>query len=684
MAMTPKPKRFPSLLTRRLLGRADLRVWQLEDRVVPAGTITGTIFTDFNGNGAFDSTQNTLPNNGSGTYNTAVDVPFGAGITVTAYDSSNTVRGTATSDAAGNYTLNVAGTGPYRLHFSGLPATAGTFYGPAGTSNGTTIRFVADPAGGTLANINIGIVQNAQFTQDNPLLITNRYVFGALNGDNAAVPTVQSFPYSAGRTIVDRVNGDGFGSLPEYQNPTTHAINIPYSQVGATWGLAEDENTARLFLAAFMKRHTDFGPGGPVAIYTANIPPTSQQQTPNVTTTATLLVDLNAATDLSGNVGLAGGTSFRGANHNFLTDGLAGNVGWDAVGKLGLGGVDVSTDGRFLFTVGLNTRRLYVLDTTTLQVRSYAIPVFQDAATGVTGITQNNPQGDLRPFAVSWHNGSIYVGAVNSAESTYASNDLAERGDRSRLRAYVFRFAPGADPVAGGSGQFVDLGGTATTAPVLNIPLDYQRGYTHPGATASPADDLQSEWLPWSPVYRNLNPTLNNPPGQNLEAVYPQPMLTGLAFDAAGNVVLGFRDRAGDQFGAFTPADPNNPNNFMVGITAGDMLRAFGNPATGWVLENGGADPRPGSPGGASASVSTRNPAPRRRVSRAWDLPGHSGSQRNRRRWRAPSSRLPGCAFDRVRPSSGEPALQRRWGPLVRQLGGGRRPGAQSLRTVSG
>src|SRR5262249_6298119 len=76
-------------------------------------------------------------------------------------------------------------------------------------------------------------------------------------------------------------------------------------------------------------------------------------------------------------------------------------------------------------------------------------------------------------------------------------------------------------------------------------------------------------WLPWSPIRTSLSST---------EQIYPQPMLTGLAFDASGNMVLGFRDRDGDQAGVIGPSGQ--------GINAGDTLRAAGNPSTGWALEN--------------------------------------------------------------------------------------------------
>ena len=101
---------------------------------------------------------------------------------------------------------------------------------------------------------------------------------------------------------------------------------------------------------------------------------------------------------------------------------------------------------------------------------------------GYTGVTAGNPLGDLRPFSVSYYRGSIYVGAVNTAESTTLGGTVI--GDRNALRAYVFQYKLNVDANGNptGGGAFVDLNGVPTaTAAVLVVPLNYNRGYIQVG-----------------------------------------------------------------------------------------------------------------------------------------------------------------------------------------------------------
>jgi hypothetical protein len=67
-------------------------------------------------------------------------------------------------------------------------------------------------------------------------------------------------------------------------------------------------------------------------------------------------------------------------------------------------------------------------------------------------------------------------------------------------------------------------------------------------------------------------------------------MLSGIAFDSLDNMVLGFRDRDGDQTGRYVESNPAQPGTNYEGVSAGDTLRAAinipGNPAGGWTLEN--------------------------------------------------------------------------------------------------
>ncbi len=148
---------------------------------------------------------------------------------------------------------------------------------------------------------------------------------------------------------------------------------------------------------------------------------------------------------------------------------------------------------------------------------------------------------------------------MNSAQSTQNKADL---------KAYVYTVNP------------MTLAFSAN--PVFQTSLNYQRGdvYTTTGTSAA--------WNPWSAVYENLSPNSG-------VSIYPQPMLTGIAFDASGNMTLGLRDRSGDQTGYETLSDPANPTTITEGVSGGDTLQAFiatpGNLASGWTLENNGRGP---------------------------------------------------------------------------------------------
>ncbi len=65
-------------------------------------------------------------------------------------------------------------------------------------------------------------------------------------------------------------------------------------------------------------------------------------------------------------------------------------------------------------------------------------------------------------------------------------------------------------------------------------------------------------------------------------------MVAGIAFDVEGNLTIGLRDRAGDQFGFFAQDNPGDPT-LWEGVGGGDTLRAAittpGNLASGWTLE---------------------------------------------------------------------------------------------------
>src|SRR5262249_13650390 len=419
-------------------------------------------------------------------------------------------------------------TGPYRVEFTNLPADF--FSGPHGPNSGTTVQFVPD--GNSV--VQLGLSQPLDYSQNNPDLVTSCYVFGdQINGLYKDNPVIVSFPYSPGPQDPDT-------TATNNSQPTTHALAIPAKTVGTTWGLGYNRNTHTIYAAAFMKKHSGFGPSGTGAIY----------QMPTTGTSATLFVDLNAIF----------GAGTTGNDPHDPTDYLHDNFNttWDAVGKISLGGLDVSEDGKRLYVMNLANRTLYEipLDATPTQanIRKVAVPL--------AGVPNSTGGGnDVRPFAVTYYRGQIYVGMVNSAESTQNKNDLW---------AYVYRVDP------------TTL--TFSAAPVFQFQLNYPRGVVYQlsdgGASAL--------WNPWRPTFASLATDSG-------WVIYPQPVLSRITFDAAGNMVLGLMDRLGHESGNLAPEDPTRPDFLQYGMSGGDTLRAFiktpGNLASGWVLENNGRGP---------------------------------------------------------------------------------------------
>ena len=104
-----------------------------------AGTISGRVFQDFNGNGTYDTTL-TLTNDGFGTIPVAIDRGLG-NVQVRAYNAAGvdvTTGGVSLSDpTTGIYTIttNDVGSGPYRVEFTVLP----TGYTPSARSTDSAI-----------------------------------------------------------------------------------------------------------------------------------------------------------------------------------------------------------------------------------------------------------------------------------------------------------------------------------------------------------------------------------------------------------------------------------------------------------------------------------------------------------------------------------------------------------------
>lgn len=468
-----------------------------------SGTISGKVFQDYNGNGAYDTASGL----------NSIDAGI-AGVTATAYDSSGASQGSAVSDASGNYSIAAGGTGPYRVEFTNLPAgyspsarSTDSVSGGLATDAGSTVQFVAN---GATTNVNLAVNRPEEFCQNNPDIIISRFAEGAQNGVYSNNSVLMNFPYNAGTSYTD-------ATVANYDIPSSHSVSLTAGTTGTIMSLAYARSTNRVYAASYFKRHAGFGPGVDGAFNNSDDPGAIYVIDPsNNAVTSKFTVPL--ATTNSHNTG------------DYSNDN--GDAGWNATGKTSLGGMDLASDDGRLFVMNLENRRLYALDPATgaslgasMQMSNLTLPT-------VGGTNVNCSAGDIRPFAVKYYRGQVYVGVVCSAESTASANDLY---------AYIVP----ADPST-----------LAFSAPIYTFRLNYSRGFADPGWSAS--------WQPWRATIT-----------ANFAA--PQPMFVDMEFQN-GNVIVGLRDRAGDQ------EFDNGPN---AKRTAGDTLRACGSFGA-WTLESNG------------------------------------------------------------------------------------------------
>ena len=447
-----------------------------------AATVSGTAFEDFNDNGVRNSTPQ-------------VDRGVG-GITVTAYGPGGAVLASGTTAADGSYSLTVPDPAArVRLEFTDLPAG----YQPArhGTASRTTVQFV-DLSGGDVTGRDVGVLQPANYCQDNPQLAIACAQYGAFDGDWADMAAIRLVPDSVPNgTLPDRRGPDG--TVPGQITGAT------FEQIGTVFGVARPNGSPYLYSSAYTKRHAGYGPAGAGAIYRTDVAQ-ANAGTPN----GELFFDVNSLPSRPA------GNPTRGTD-----DWIRDRDAFTAVGRSGLGNLTYDADGSTLFTVGMATGELI------------AVPVPADGSRPTSAQTYTIPSpcavpGDARPMGTGFNvrNGLLYVGGICSEESRGSPPPRASTAD---LRVFVYTFDPAT--------------GAFSSAPVLNQSLDPDRLCVYRGnvpfpATPCTANDYSADWHPW---------TTQHP--QDVVAGssdYPQPLLSDVEF-VGDDLVLGIRDRWSDQ-----------------------------------------------------------------------------------------------------------------------------------------
>ncbi len=600
---------------------------------------TGTVFRDFNGDGTRQTTAGYAE-------------PVVPGMIVNAFNSSDVLIASYTTDANGNFSIPLSG-GAYngtqgsntgavanalavRLEF--VIPTAGVcglnpnydYSSSSGLVHGTSTRFVN---GGSVSN-NYAINNPVQYVSD----------AAPFNNTFLAVPVIQ-----VGNTGLGGANPSGaenaFVKFP-YSRSGTTGLNTPSevlatnAQIGAVYGQAYSTQAKKIFTSAFMKRHSGFGPAdgtfnnAPGAIYIIN--PALNSGT-GAASYFTSLDALGVPTHNStGAPAYGNGTSYiiSGTMATFAGTGTGSTVDYPSVaaqgvigtnidrglptdislqsndpaafgqvGTVSLGDMDISDDGQFLFVVNLYDRKVYQL-----RLNSISNPT---AATVLNSFALPNPplrSASGLPGATATYNGAndntdFYTG------SRGIQRPFALKYYRGKL--YVGAVTTGEGSAATsttddntGNPEYTDLWsyvwelnpatGTFAAAPSLQHPLNFERGIN--------GDNLHETWNPWSRTVVSLDIASYQ------YLYYPQAMLTDIEFDVDGSMILAFRDRVSDQYSYDQPGHDGADNIF--GIAVGDQLRAYPNGAcNGWIMESNGDKDGPGAYAATGAQQNGQGPS---------------------------------------------------------------------------
>lgn len=427
--------------------------------------ISGIVYKDYNASGVRDNTA------------TFVE-PLVSGITVKAYNSSDVLVATATTNASGAYSFTGL-TLPLRIEFSGLPLS---YLNGCATDNsgiiGSNVQFITSAT--TTADFRINNPDN--YSQDNPMVLrpqnyagiaTNNSTDGSLNGSY----------YNAANILDPVANG---GAIKEFSSP---------SVTGTTYGLAYSRKSKTVFNSTVIRNYFGTLADGFDDIYTF----TFADPTPATPSTATLTQ--GTTIDLS-TLGVAVGADPRPSAITGGPQFIDNATLYQKVGKIGIGDIDVSSDGDTLFVVNMNAASPTLA---IINIKTPSAPaLIADVAMPDPGCTN----GVFRPWAVKYFEGKVYIGGVCDASTGTAAN----------LQAYVYRYD----------------GGTNFTQ-IATMPLNYSRGKV---TFRTDGTNQSANWRPWtdtwSPAILALGPDL---------VAQPQPMLMDIEFTEDGSMILGFGDR---------------------------------------------------------------------------------------------------------------------------------------------
>jgi len=545
---------------------------------ITSGCLGGNVFEDFNCNGAEDTNE-----------------PGVQGIAVQIYDCDNNLVGTVNSEVEGDWQVCGLTDGTaYRVEFT-LPSAVSSWATPThvGLDNMSDVQFLTAPA-----CTQFSVSNPADYCTEITDLVLSCYEVGSGQGANATNAALVSFDY-------DSATGDSFAK----------DVEMTIGDAGSTWGVAWEKDAKRIFASSVLKRSVGFGEGtnseepgyiyfqehgvSPSTLHKFNLQGVVPANSVNPLSGGT--IDLGSITRnrVTGSIGSGAAGDF-----DISDNPLQATRDLDAFGKAGtmsFGDIDVTEDQQYLWAVNLHQKALVQIDlvaTATLDgatgatlsnlANQYLIeqlsgcPVCGNgdgtipyntggndpttvAGTQTAGNNDAGVTGQLRPWALEFHDGVGYLGLVCDASISKDIDDLA---------GYVLSFDP--NNIAGGF------------ATELTMNLDYFKQHTY---IPNGLNYIEYHWQPWEDVWDNSEFTGNANPPSNLTASRSTPILSDIEFDANDGMILGFMDRWGLQNTHVMLIPESGNTDFLQYHPHGELMYACNNNGT-YEFEGTGSCPQ--------------------------------------------------------------------------------------------
>lgn len=471
--------------------------------------IGGTVFQDFNNDGTDDANE-----------------PGQENIKVEVYDCDGQLVCDTWTNANGEWTCPslTDNTEEYRVEFS-TPLQDYLQPSYTGADNGTDVQFVN---GNTGCVVDYGTLNTNEFCTEAAQILIPCYVNGnpLASGTAAGLESLVRVPYTATGTNAD----------PNQPDPE---ILITAKHTGAIWGNAYQRDERRSFFSAVVRRHAGLGTGGLGGVYVLDEAATTTGVPNGDPADQILFVDLEES-PYNFNFGTLGDNVARGLPADMTATSLDTDA-FDAVGKEGIGDIEVDETDDNLWVVNLADRNLIKLDI------SGNTPGAAQAfdLTNMTG-WPSCPDGEARPWGLDFYEGRGYVTVTCTGENN---------GDRDELEAYLFSFDPN-NPVS------LQL--------ELLVPLDYLKGQSGNGVSNTAAKaNISRRWNTWVSTYDASEWATNGVPVSR-----PMPIFSDVVFDGYGGATLGFIDRAVMMTGTQNVKPDPAQTGLISGISGGEILRA--------------------------------------------------------------------------------------------------------------